>query len=416
MARTSTQLVNFFAEYGGAYLGSGGPTSRLEDQLTELGLKRGYSTHVFATPTGIFITCSDESGDSHSTIFRIKESSIDLGRLCQLEAVFRSVREGTVSESAACKQLKSGKKLRSSYPLWSLFIAAFLAGAALSYPAYGQVTSAALSGVIATIIWWVTGPGLKHRIPSGIFRDFLGCILTLGLAGGAQRALGGTVEAYAVGGLVVLVPGLALTNAISELADQNLVSGTAKLMQAALTVLALGLAYVLFQDLMAVLHWRVAVPELHRPLSWLAAGLGVFLSVTAFGVLFQVPPRALPWASLTGVLAWVILKKLGASELLTSASFLASFCVGTLALILGRVFQYPSQVFSVPGIIAMLPGMLALNSFRTLALALTATGQGAVSTSGVNLATRVILIAGSIVFGLFVARLPFSLFKKTSTA
>ena len=41
-------------------------------------------------------------------------------------------------------------------------------------------------------------------------------------------------EAFAVGSIALLVPGLTLTTAISELADQNLASGTTKLMKGAL--------------------------------------------------------------------------------------------------------------------------------------------------------------------------------------
>ena len=83
------------------------------------------------------------------------------------------------------------------------------------------------------------------------------------LAALCQILMPAPFEAYSIGGLVVLVPGLALTTAIAELADQNLVSGTAKLMQAVLTLLALGLAYMLFQNqiLLFLVHLIISLND-----------------------------------------------------------------------------------------------------------------------------------------------------------
>ncbi|MBI3557982.1 MAG: threonine/serine exporter family protein, partial [Deltaproteobacteria bacterium] len=185
------------------------------------------------------------------------------------------------------------------------------------------------------------------------------------------------------------------------LADQNLVSGTAKLMQAILTLLALGLAYMLFHDLSDSLHLLPAPSTPQRPLSMAISTFAILVSVSCFGILFKVPPRALPWATLTGLLGWLVLRLFSSADYLVAASFLGSLSVGLVSLTLGWRYKVPSQVFSVPGMIAMLPGMLALTSMRNLAM-----GQQA---HGINLAFRVAITAGAIVFGLFTARIPFAL-------
>ena len=117
-------------------------------------------------------------------------------------------------------------------------------------------------------------------------------------------------------------------------------------------------------------------------------------------MIFQVPRKALVWSTLTGFCSWSIFRFFQDSSYVTLASFIASTAVGVLSIGLGKIFRIPSQTFSVPGILALLPGLLALTSFKFLA-----TGQ---DLGGVQTAFKVTMVAGSIVFGLFVARIPFS--------
>lgn len=398
---TSGILLNFMAEYGRAYLASGGPTSRLEEALSALGRKLGYPTEVFATPTGIFVSCVDETGQSHTTISRIKDSGVNLGRLCWLEGIFEDVFEQKISLHQGNRILHSKVTQRPPYKFWQTCMASFLSGFALSVTGYAMFFPAMASGLIALSTWWISGPGLKDRVHSAIFRDFMGAATTLGLAAVGQLLMPAPFEAFTIGGLVVLVPGLTLTTAISELADQNLVSGTAKLMQAMLTLLALGLAYMLFQDLSSALHIIPAPSAGQRPLSLAVSAFGMLISAASFSIIFKVPPRALPLSTLTGLLGWFILRQFSTTEHLVVASFLGALSVGAVSLFLGGRYKVPSQVFSVPGILSMLPGMLALSSLRSFAM-----GQ---QTHGLELGFRVAVTAGSIVFGLFTARIPFAL-------
>jgi uncharacterized membrane protein YjjP (DUF1212 family) len=391
-------------EYGRAYLASGGPTSRLEDSIEQLGRRLGHATEVFATPTGVFVSCVDSHGATHTALSRIKENTINLGRLCWLEGIFEDLLTGKISLDHAHKILHSPAALRPPYTFRTTVLAAWLFGFALSFPAFGMFFPAVASGLIAVATWWVSGPGLKKRISSSIFRDFVGATVTLALSAAFQAIVAAPFEAYSIGAIVVLVPGLALTTAIAELADQNLVSGTSKLMQAVLTLLAMGLAYLLFLDLGDALHLMPAPSAGPRPLSLGASATGIIVSVTCFGILFKVPPKSLPWATLTGFIGWSVLKQFSGAQYLAAASYLASFCVGIVSLGISQRVKVPSQVYSVPGIIALLPGMMALMSLRSLAM-----GQ---QSYGLDLGFRVALTAGGIVFGLFTARIPYALIRE----
>lgn len=401
------------AEYSRAYIASGGPTSRLEDALAALGRRLGFASEVFATPTGAFVSVTDPGMRPHTTICRIKEGGINLERLCWLEEILDDLDARKLSLYNARRILGSHHLSRPTYSDALTLAAAFAAGFSLSYPAFGRAAPALASGLIGAATWWVTNPGLNKHISSSIFRDFIGCVVTLLLSAFFQlafsRAFGpAPFEAYSIGGIIILVPGLALTTAIAELADQNLISGTSKFMQAMLTLLALGLAYLLFSDLSASLGFTDTIISARKiPIKPLLAAGFLAISMMCFGVILKVPRKALPLAALTGILGWSTLSLLNASKYIATAPFLAALCVGLVAMTFGKRYRVPSQVFSVPGILALLPGMLALTSIQSFAL-----GR---ESSGLELAFRVALTAGSITFGLFTARIPFAFSMKKQT-
>ncbi len=390
-------LAQFMIEYGRSYLAVGGPTSRLEDSLTNLGQSLNVSTEVFATPTGIFVSCTDIQQKAFTTLARIRESTIDLGRLCWLEGLLEDLLNRKISIYSAQKILKGKHTKKTYYSMFQNLVASFVFGFSISYPLYSLTLPALLSGLIATLTWYIAGPGLKHRISSAIFRDFAGCLFALFASGLWQQIIRAPYESFSIWGIVIMVPGLSLTTAISELAEQNLVSGTAKLTQAILTILALGIAYMLFQDVALWVGLENSALQIVKRSSVGPSALAIMMSVTCFGILFRVPPKSLPWATLCGVLGWAVLRLNDASTPVAFGTFSAALIVGITSIILSNRFKVPSQVFSVPGIIALLPGVLALNSFRSFAV-----GSQEMA---IDLAFRVAVTASSIVFGLLMARL-----------
>jgi uncharacterized membrane protein YjjP (DUF1212 family) len=407
-APRTAELLEFMLVYAKHYLGSGGPTSRLEDSLERLGAKHGRPTDVYGTPTGIFISLHDSQGLEAPTtaLGRIREASTDLGRLAKLEQVFTDVEDSRISVRAGLETLKNRVLRRALYSPWQSGLAAFCAGFAISFDAHQRLPVALGSGIITCIIWALSTFFLKRHLGNPLFTDFIAAFLTLVLAAlGHGLVVPLSIEAYALGGIVLLVPGLALTTAISELAEQNLVSGTAKFMQATLALLALALAYLLFQQLAFSLHLRATLapvaPKSHIQLISAAA---IFVNVTCFSVIFKVPPKALIWSALTGFAGWLTLLAVSQTRAEAAGPFLGSVMVGIVSLGFGRLFRLPSQVYSVPGIIAMLPGMLALSSFRYF----TAGDQD----SGMAFTFKVGITAISIVFGLMTARIPFQVRAK----
>ncbi len=399
------ELTKFMAEFSRTYIASGGPTSRLEDALSQIGNSLGHKTEIFATPTGVFVNAIHPDGSVSSQLCRIKSGGTHLEKLCWLESILDDVLTRKITPSQATRILHSPQFAKNTFNVLQRGVAAFLAGFALSFLSYANLLYGIIAGIIGSLTWLINGPLLEDKIVSSIFRDFIGCIVTLSLAALAQFIVPAPFEAFTIGGIVILVPGLALTNAIAELADQNLVSGTSKLMQAVLTLLALGLAYLLFSELAASLDIEgLLVASTKIKLPFWKQFLFIGISISCFGVILRVPKKSLIWSTLVGLLGWLLLHKLNISKYSVASPFLTSLLIGIISLTLGKRFKIPSQVFSVPGIIAMLPGMMALTSIQSFAL-----GK---ETAGIELSFRVAQTAASIAFGLFTARIPFAFQSK----
>lgn len=408
-APRTAELLEFMLVYAKHYLSSGGPTSRLEDNLARVGTIYGKEAEVYGTPTGIFISLFDPASQEApvTALSRIKEAAgTDLGRLSKLEQVFTDVEEKRISVRAGLETIKSRVLTRPLYAPWQSGLAAFCAGFAISFSAYQRLPVALGSGLITCFIWALSTFFLKRHLGNPLFTDFISAFFTLVLAAlGHGLVVPLSIEAYALGGIVLLVPGLALTTAISELAEQNLVSGTAKFMQATLALLALALAYLLFQQIAFSLQLRSTLaPVAPKNQVLLLSAITILVNVTCFSIIFKVPPKALLWSTITGVSGWLSLFALSQTRASAAGPFLASVMVGVVSLAFGRLFRQPSQVYSVPGIVAMLPGMLALSSFRYFA----AGDQN----SGMAFTFQVGITAISIVFGLMTARIPFQVRAK----
>ena len=393
---------------GRRYLGCGGPTSRLEEKLSESGNHYGYRTEVFATPTGIFVSAIGPNGRYLATLLdRIRDGTVNLSELTQMDKILTRLSRGEIDLEPTLQDLKKPKA--SSYPLWLLMAAAFGVGALSSHVRFGDSPGILVSGLLTIVVYLITGPFLSKLNISGIFGDFLGSCIALVGAGMLSQSFDLPPEAFAIGSVSLLVPGLTITTAISELADQNFASGTIRLMKGALTFLAMATAYLLVKDLAVFLmdSSDIWYGKLHQGRS-----LGIIQAlfenaglILCFGIIFQVPRSALLLSTVTGMVGWIVLRECQLLSSFAIPPFMASTAVGLVSLTFSRFLNLPSQIYSVPGILSLLPGMLALSSFTAFGTAQTK--------SGPEVVFIVFIVACSIVFGLFFAMLLFSVFKNS---
>ncbi|MBC87286.1 MAG: hypothetical protein CL677_08920 [Bdellovibrionaceae bacterium] len=398
-------FVRAAVRLGCRYLSCGGPASRLEQYILKAGKAFGYKTEVFSTPTGVFVSALNPSKTRVVTfVGRVKDVSFNLTELDQMETLLIRLSKGEIHPSEAIHIVKTSDPDMMPWRQTLKLIGAYLVGFSATLLNFGELYASAIAGLITMLVFVIVGPFTHHFNFNPLFTRFLGGVVGLSLAMLLSTVLSLPMEALAIGSVIILIPSLMLTTGISELAEQNYVSGLVKLLQTFVTGLGLFISYLLVNDLAQFIdigHFSLSTPgvDVGAVLGPVAPYLIYFTLVLAIAMRFQVPRRAMPGVLFTSIVGWILIRELSHPDYLISLTFLTSLLVGLLSVAFGALIKLPSQIFSVPGILSLVPGLFAMSSFQSLM---------EFNDSSMEVILKTVLIASSIVFGLFVARVPFS--------
>ena len=243
----------------------------------------------------------------------------------------------------------------------------------------------------------ILGRFIHRRVNAvDLFDPVAGFVAALGAMVVARMVFPVSAEIVTLSGLIVLVPGLGLTIALTELATRHLVSGTARLAGAGTVLLTILLGVALARrvgdSLPALIDSTSTLPPLPGWTIWIA----MVLAPLAFTILFQARMREAPVIFVTCVLgfagATIGARFLGADL----GPFAGALVVGLVSNLYARTFDRPSSVLETPGIIVLVPGSIG---YRSLSFFLEENVL-----AGMDAAFQTILVAISLVGGLLSAK------------
>ncbi len=404
------QFENFALTAGCRYLEVGGPTSRLEDKIIQLGNSYELQPEVFATPSAIMISAMSNEKRFTSSLKRIKESTIDLNLLFKIDVLFDKVIQKEFTVHEAYKYICEKEYSDQLYNPTSVSVASFVVGFLASYLHFQSVHSGVVSGLLSFVLVALVQPFFNYLAFTRIFYVFFASLLSIGLAACIEVYLQLPIEASFIGSLIVLVPGLMLTTAVSELAEHNFVSGTVKLVNGVLILISIGTALFIGKDIIGFLNPQ-SLPlnldyPLEAPVDQITSIIGTICIMFAFCIQFQTSKRFILCAVITGISGQIGFELFKNASSYALPSFVAALFIGLTSLSFSRLFKTPSQIFSVPGIVSLVPGVLSFTIYNSTSL-------GAGANSGDSKILTVAIIASSLVFGLIMARFPFRMYQKT---
>lgn len=405
------QFENFALTAGCKYLEVGGPTSRLEDKILSLGETFELKPEVFATPSAIMISAMNKDQRFTSSLKRIRESTIDLNLLSKIDILFDDVTARKVTIKAAYEQISDEGFFDQIYSNRVISLSAFVVGFFASYLHFQSNESGIISGFLSFLLVAIIQPFFYSLAFTRIFYVFFAALLSIGLSAAAEVYFGLPIEASFIGSLIVLVPGLMLTTAVSELAEHNFVSGTVKLVNGVLILISIGTALFIGKDIIQFMnpnatHLNFNYDKIAIPNQLFTVG-GTLLIMLAFCIQFQTPKKFILFALISGISGQIGFELFKNSSSYALPSFIAAFFIGVVSLSFSRFFKTPSQIFSVPGIVSLVPGVLSFTIYNSTSL-----GAAAKTPEDGKMLT-VAVIASSLVFGLIMARFPFRIYRKT---
>ena len=238
-------LVDLLMEMCRVAIECGCSSNRVEMLVTRLGEAWGFSVEAAALPTAVWLSVRGR-GQQIVELVRVANWGIDLNRLAALNELVDQVESRQMHLDEAVQRLKAIGQEPSPYPRFlSIFAgggSAFALVAASSGRGY-ELIAAFILGLICQLSLRFFSEGNRKYLA-----EFFTAMLVAGGAAGLSTIWSDiNVPRLIVGGLISLAPGLPFVNALHEVAQKNLVSGAARLLEAVVTAitLAFGVAAVL---------------------------------------------------------------------------------------------------------------------------------------------------------------------------
>jgi len=368
---------------------SGAEIYRVEDTIVRIckACRIDYA-ECFATTTGIFLSIDKgkEHEETHTFIKRIRGEEINLARISAVNNFSRDFTSTDLSIDAGFEQLKK----ISSEPRYSLLvrmIGAILAGMFFCPIFGGSVGDMLIAGLISCISYLLS-IFIGHLKFPDFIRIFISCMAASGMVlAAAAMGASDSISPVVVAATVIFLPGVAITNAARDLLSGDMLSGTARLVEACIAAIAIaGGIGIGIQIWMlgggTIVHDRIVTFET----PWFL--LFGFFGTLGFGLIFNAPKKMLILVSLIGAVGMFILFFMTNEYGLISASFFGACAIAILAEISSRAGKDATTLFIIPGIIPFVPGAPL---YRTMSFML----EGNFS-QAVEAGTQAFIIAGSI--------------------
>ena len=386
--------VGFVLQLGRALHSYGYSAQRLEDVLgatsDRLGLE-GYQ--FFSTPTSIMASFGP-IGRQRTHMLRVEPGEVNLGKLVALEQVAVEVAQGRQPPDDGTEAIRHIAAAPSPY------------GPVITTLAYGVVSAAAcqfLGGggrevLVAGALG--LGLGLFALIGAGqprlgrVFEPLAAFVVSVAAVALAQLTGPLNVLVATIAGLIVLMPGLTLTTAMSELATRHLASGTARLSGTFITFLGIAFGVALGNRLGGATFGVPATADPALLPAW-ASLVALVAAPLCFVVILRADPGDAPWIVGAGALG-VLGGRAGAATLgIELGTFAGALAVALASSAYERLRHRPAAVVLVPGILLLVPGSVGFRSLTSLM------EQKAVA--GIETAFSMFLTAMALVAGLLVA-------------
>ena len=371
----------------------GQTAAELTEQLAGCSDGLGLSAHFFVLPTVVQIIY-EEFGEERIAFVPVGRGTVDLETHALLESVAVSVGKGWISPQAGTRNIEALAAQRPRFPLWLRLAAGGLGPAAIAFLLGGGVREAAAATAIGLAVAVFHGLARRSGRLEGLLElssaAFAACLALL--LGHVLHRFDATTVVLA--SIVQLLPGLRITQGVSELAAGDLVCGTARLAGAAMTLLNLSIGVALTWTIFRRLH---ELPLLGRAHGATAAMLMVAVigAALAFSVSENARRRDVGWVFVAVIVA-TIASRVGVRALGTTLGVgIASLAVGLAGNAYSRYLHRPKSTITVPGLTVLVPGALGFKGVLSLV------SKG--GPSGVNVLVTTLLLAAALVVGSTIA-------------
>ena len=360
--------VAFLTELAERLHAYGTTAQRLEGALLAVSSKLDVECEPWINPTGMILTFRDPADPSQhdlTRVIRLPPGETDLSRLARADRIAEDVLAGRIGLADGHRALEQLDRIPTRR--WKLMqVLAFGMVAAgvtmlLRMP-WLDVATATFAGLCIGLLNDAVGRYPPLREPMEAVAAMLAAAIAVAVASFVAPL---NLNTVIIASVIVLLPGMALTNAINELTSQHLVAGTARFAGAMSGILKLTIGTMLTLALAQMIGLQPAIAYA-RPQSMWVEALGLLVSCYAFAVAFRASARDYPLVMVSAAAGYLISRYVGGQLGNTAGVFLSALLLTMAGNLYARWKNRPGALIRLPGIILLVPGSVSFRGLMNL--------------------------------------------------
>ncbi len=239
------------------------------------------------------------------------------------------------------------------FPNTSLYIGGIVGAASFSVFFGGTWVDAVMTAVFSIVVCLLL-TYLKPLTPNTIVFNFMACAIVGLLIGGVAHLMPQmSVDMVTIGVIMLLVPGVVMTNATRDMISGDTISGVMRFIESLLlaTAIALGFMASLWVAGLSTGEFASTAPPLISLAACVPAALG-------FALFFNVRRSLLVLATIGGVCTWGIYLVLNGYVIHDAflPTLIAAIFAAVLSQVVSKLLKLPVSVIFITSVIPLIPG------------------------------------------------------------
>ena len=369
--QSDEEVLDLALMAGHILLENGAEIYRVEETIDRIcGYYGVNSENAFVLSNGIFLTAGSARESFFAKVQHIPVSGTHLNKVAAVNQLSREIVEGRHTIQDAYRILEEIRTMPGK-KRWMQTLASGVGSAAFCIffgGTFGDSLAAFAAGICLYLyVLWLSVPHLSKIVGhsgGGALVTVVCCLLYL-------MGVGENLNFMMIGTIMPLVPGVAFTNSIRDVADGDYISGSVRMLDALLVFFCIAIGVGIGFSLISLVPGSGTLQEMGQLAEGSGSGamgdiemfgqlakeiLSAVVGTVSFSVLFGVPREYYPYCGFIGGAGWLVYCL---AELFLPGSgpcFVATAVVILLSRTAAVVKHCPVTIFLIAGIFPLVPG------------------------------------------------------------
>lgn len=236
------KIISTANSLGKVLLMSGAETYRVEQSISDVCKRFGLKSESFVTTTCVLTSAKKKNGEIITELNRVYSLSNNLNKIDKIHTIVLNIENYDLETlETEVKKIQS----ESIYRSYMILISYFFAAAFFALLFNGGIIDAIVAGIGGAFIFYMMRFSSRIKVNNFFINTLGGFIITIFSAFVKKINIIENASYSTIAMLMLLVPGLALTNAIRDLINGDFIAGNSRMVEAFLIggALAIGTGF-----------------------------------------------------------------------------------------------------------------------------------------------------------------------------